>query len=724
MRASLAGTPETLAAPRLRRPQGRAIPNADRRRGPETPSGQYGTDDGTGRAAHPSADPVPRQLPATPARLHGRDGDLAALDRMLIPQDRKAPAAVVITGPAGIGKTALALRWLRLHSPSFPHGCLYADFGTSGERVQDVLERWLRTAGVPQEWIPRAGPQRTEMWRSVSVKRKVAILIDDAPSAAAIGALLPGPGPALTIATTPLEMPAAAGDGARFLRLRPLRPTASVDLLKQVTGPRRAAAAAAELRQLADRCSGVPRALRCAAGMLAASPWPEAAEAAASLSAALGRVDAGEATNAILRAIASLSYAALSPPAARAYRLLSLHPGPDFGSGLASAALGCTQAGAQDAIGVLRRVGLLEQVRHDRHRFPPLIRAHARQVADQAEPGPARVDAERRIVRWHLRAAASAAALAETPASPLPTAPSPSSADCEFGSAEQALAWLDAERASLQATVQLAARCGLQSAAWQLADALWPLWQYRGHSGEQLRTSRAGLEAARECGDPAGQARMLDLIGAALHRQGEPAGATCCLAQARQIWRAQGNTRRLAMSARQLGQVAAARGRHQAAIGLHRQALNCCQQVSDVNEAALTQVELGRALAADGQAAEAESLLHDAIRVLTGGSDAYALARARTALASVLTSRPQAAIQLLETALAAAEKLGALPAQAEILQSLAEAACRAGQPGRARSCYGQALMILPARHPHADGVRAAMIASRRSQQQEPATQAG
>jgi tetratricopeptide (TPR) repeat protein len=613
----------------------------------------------------------------------------------------------VITGPAGIGKTALALRWLRRHGP-YPHGCLHAGLGTGTEPVQDVLGRWLRAAGMPQEWIPQAGPARTGLWRSVTARRRLAILIDDAPSAAAIGALLPGPGPSVAIATTSLEMPAAAGDGARFLHLKPLPHAASVRMLEQVTGPRTAAAAAAELRNLADLCGGVPLALRCAAGLLTLSPQQDATEAAAALSGALGRLGTGHPGDAIIRAIISVSYAALSPPAARAYRLLSLHPGPDFGSGLAAAALGTTQADARDAIAVLRRAGLLEQVRHDRHRFPATIWEHARQVTRQAEPGPAQLAAEARIIGWHLRNAASAGSRMRMPASAAqPAAAGLPCGDREPGPAAQALAWLEEERASLRATVLLAARRGLP-AAWQLADALWPLWQHRGHSGEQLRTSRAGLDAARECGDAAGQARMLDLIGTALHQQGQLAEAARALAQARQAWHALGDQRRLAASARRLGEVAAARGCHQAAIALHRQALACCQQGGDVSGTALAQVGLGRALAADGQAGEAEALLRDAIRALSGGPDAYSLARARAALASVLPGRPAAAVRLLEAALAAMEELGALPAQAEILQSLAEAACRAGQPDRACSCYRRALAILPARHPRAEAIQAAM----------------
>lgn len=53
----------------------------------------------------------PAQLPVAPARLVGRDEELAALTAGARDRPHWTPTIVAIDGPAGVGKTALALRW-------------------------------------------------------------------------------------------------------------------------------------------------------------------------------------------------------------------------------------------------------------------------------------------------------------------------------------------------------------------------------------------------------------------------------------------------------------------------------------------------------------------------------------------------------------------------------------------------------------------------------------
>ncbi|MFE6505171.1 regulator, partial [Kitasatospora sp. NPDC057738] len=69
-----------------------------------------------------SALPTPRQLPPCPRRLIGREADLAALDLSLAPDAGAADVTLVVTGPAGVGKTALAAQWLRGPAGHFPAG--------------------------------------------------------------------------------------------------------------------------------------------------------------------------------------------------------------------------------------------------------------------------------------------------------------------------------------------------------------------------------------------------------------------------------------------------------------------------------------------------------------------------------------------------------------------------------------------------------------------------
>jgi tetratricopeptide (TPR) repeat protein len=269
------------------------------------------------------------------------------------------------------------------------------------------------------------------------------------------------------------------------------------------------------------------------------------------------------------------------------------------------------------------------------------------------------------------------------------------------------LDWLERERLNLRAAAVLAAGQEDPAAAWRLADALWPLWRYRGHPGEQLKVSRMGLDAARACGDRDAQARMHGHIGVARYHLGQFGEAARCFARGRALWRDLGDRRREALSARWTGRVAAARGDHEAAIVLHRHALAACREDGGPGDAALARIDLGQALTAAGRTGEAAGLLREAVRVLGGGPDLYNLARARAALGCALPSRPALAACLLGSALAVMEELGALPAQAQILRALAGTAARAGAASRAGAYCQLAAGLLPPGHPRAVTVRAA-----------------
>jgi hypothetical protein len=137
---------------------------------------------------------VPRQLPEASLLLYGRETELAALDDMLT-GSRSGPSVTLISGPPGVGKTALAVGWLRQHSDQASDGHLYARLtGVTGlaEAPHEILGRWLQALGMPPAWVPPSYPDRIRLWRAVSATRRLAVLIDDVPSAEVMTALKPG----------------------------------------------------------------------------------------------------------------------------------------------------------------------------------------------------------------------------------------------------------------------------------------------------------------------------------------------------------------------------------------------------------------------------------------------------------------------------------------------------------------------------------------------------
>lgn len=652
--------------------------------------------------------PLPRQLPSGPIRLVDRSSELGVLDELLA-GERPGLRLVVITGAPGMGKTAVALWWLHAHDSEFPHGQLHADLSAhdGGEAVPDVLARWVRALGVPPEWIPGSIAELAALWRSVTAGKRLAILVENAATGAAVRMLLPGAGPSVVAVTSRRKLPAAAGDGARFVHLGPLPEHAAVGLLELIAGAGRVAAEPAAARRLVASCGCVPLAVCTAAGHLAVSAAERIADAAPGLDRAGDEVvkEAG------MRAGLDAVYAALDPEAAQAYRLLGLHPGPDFTAGLAAAV---TDTGLAEARGILNQLAtacLAEPAGRGRYRFHGLVRGHARGLAEAQVPERGRREALARIAGWYLCNCAEVERLLQPYRHGLRRDASPPPREGPEVTAETALDWMEAERHGLRAVVE-AARDDLPAASWQLADAMWPLFLYRGHYREQSQVSRAGLDAARRCEDTDGQARMLDRIGMAAWHLGRPDEAADCFEQAHVLWRGLGDTRKATGTLRKLGWIAAGRGDLGEAIGLYRQAVRGYQDpgTASSREAALAMVDLGTALTAAGREAEAVPVLHEAAQMLDGHPDPYNQARARAALGRAQASRPARALPLLNTALEVMTRLGVVPARAEILETLALIAARTGDHATARSRYQEALALLPAGHRRVPAIQQALSA--------------
>ncbi len=98
----------------------------------------------------PSTPPptVPRQLPRG-IRCVGREQELAMFDGSVTAADGR-PAVRVIEGPAGIGKTALAVQWAHRVAHRFPDGQIFVDLHGSGSGVRRACAELVASASAPQ----------------------------------------------------------------------------------------------------------------------------------------------------------------------------------------------------------------------------------------------------------------------------------------------------------------------------------------------------------------------------------------------------------------------------------------------------------------------------------------------------------------------------------------------------------------------------------------------
>ncbi len=139
-----------------------------------------------------------RELPRAVSPLLGRDRELLALDRALT----GCAPAVVVTGAAGVGKTALAVAAAHRVSERFPDGQFFVDLHGGKLTTASVLDRLLRGLGFPPALIPSDVDERAALWRSELAGRRVLLVFDDAADRVQVAPLLPATGRSAAVVTT------------------------------------------------------------------------------------------------------------------------------------------------------------------------------------------------------------------------------------------------------------------------------------------------------------------------------------------------------------------------------------------------------------------------------------------------------------------------------------------------------------------------------------------
>ncbi|WP_188316982.1 AfsR/SARP family transcriptional regulator [Solihabitans fulvus] len=219
-----------------------------------------------------------RQVPAElPHDVRGFTGRRAALDRLDALRDcgDGLPIAV-LTGPAGVGKTALAVRWSHRVRAGFPDGQLFMDLHGDSRRpmpAADALRLLLRSLGVGAAEVPEDEQGRARLYRSLLADRRVLVVLDNAADADHVRPLLPGTGSCAVLVTGRSRLSGlVARDGARAVVVEPLSGLESVRLLADMIGADRVSAAPKAAGALARLCGRLPLALRDAGARLVADP--------------------------------------------------------------------------------------------------------------------------------------------------------------------------------------------------------------------------------------------------------------------------------------------------------------------------------------------------------------------------------------------------------------------------------------------------------------------
>jgi tetratricopeptide (TPR) repeat protein len=475
----------------------------------------------------PARLPVPRQLPADVRAFVNRADELDRLDRILAgdPDEPLTVGLCVVTGTAGVDKTSLALRWAHQTRKDFPDGQLYINLRgydpSAPVTPEYALEHFLRTLGVEPGSIPADLDARSALYRSLLAERRMLILLDNASTARQVRPLLPGTPGCLVLVTSRNHLSGlVVRHGAQRLRLDVLGEAEAMALLRAATRGYRSDAAPEQLLALARLCARLPLALRIAAERAAFRPEMPLDDLIADLRDESGLWDAltaddDEEADAV-RTVFAWSYRALPEVAARMFRLLGLHPGPEFSAAAAASLAGMTVGQAHRVLDTLVGAHLIQQTAPDRYEFHDLLRVYANDQVRHHETADDRQATVRRMVTWYLHTADAAKRLISPLEPQVALDPAASGvAPGTFANATDATRWYETERANLAATVRAAADAGLDRITWQLAVVLRGIYMRHNPFDDWITTARIGLDAARRLTDRTAEAELLESLAMA-----------------------------------------------------------------------------------------------------------------------------------------------------------------------------------------------------------------
>jgi DNA-binding SARP family transcriptional activator/tetratricopeptide (TPR) repeat protein len=455
--------------------------------------------------AQPATASGPAQLPLTVGAFAGRIRELAILD-FLLNSANGAVLVAAISGTAGIGKTTLAVHWAQQVAVRFPQGQLYVNlrgFDPTGSPMDpsEALHGFLDAFGVPSERIPADLDGRIGLYRSQLAGKRVLVVLDNARDAEQARPLLPASPGCFAVVTSRNQLtPLVVSEGAYPLDVDLLPAADAKDLVTQRIGPDRAAAEPDAVAEIVDRCARLPLALAITAARAATRPDFPLVTIAAELRADPDRLDALDggdaATN--LRVVFATSYQALSTEAARLFRVLGAHPGPDVGAAAVTSLAGHPAA---ESLNELTRAHLLTEHRPGRFTGHDLLLAYAREQAGDLKA------ATGRLLDHYVHTAHAAARRLFPKRPPIALAPpQPGVIPEPIEDRERASAWFAVERRVLPAVFGLATATGHDTHAWQLGSALRTFLLRQAHSPEHISIQQAALQAARRTGDLGGQA--------------------------------------------------------------------------------------------------------------------------------------------------------------------------------------------------------------------------
>ncbi|MYS14419.1 tetratricopeptide repeat protein [Streptomyces sp. SID4982] len=606
--------------------------------------------------------PRPNLLPRATSDFVNRVAELEDAARWADSGDQ-APV-IVLTGPAGVGKTALALRFCHGQADSHPDGALFADlggFGGRARRTTDVLAGFLLALGTPAADIPSSFQDRQNLYRTMTARSRLIVLIDNASKEADVRELLPA-GPAVTVVVTSRRRLAGL-TGTRTLKLGTLQREAATGLLRILSRGFVEQLSDEALAQVASYCGDLPLALMIAGARLDTVDGTRGRHMISALGDERRRLHWLSAGDLEVRASFRLSYGQLPADEQEAFRLLSRMNGGFFSGWHLAALTGTTRGRADDVLTRLHDLHLVEPAPatdgcdHVLYRFHDLLRDFSQELFTESGESSAAPDAR-------LIAAYRAIVVAIGPRlSPVGDGHSADRCSVELDTIGQLriddpYAWCSAEYAN----VFLVAGRALEAEGWPdaalLGGTLLPFLQNRclwntaeefyalareaadrlGDLGVKarllldiaaVRRSQArwsdSVDALNQCmalykDQPASRERALALasIGVTLRNEGAWDSAWHCFLESRAVLAELDEPWGIAFATRGLGTVRQSQERWDEALGYFSETVDLFHAAGDVGREAMAWIRVGAVLRGQGRPGQALEIYERALPVFAG----------------------------------------------------------------------------------------------------------
>ncbi|MEU8331548.1 BTAD domain-containing putative transcriptional regulator [Micromonospora sp. NPDC048839] len=546
------------------------------------------------------------QLPADLPDHVGCEAQISRALTVLQPDGRSAdgtaPPVVILSGPGGVGKTALSIRLAYLLRHAYPDGQIFITLSGCGGDAGEGLDRVLRALGATNiHQLPRM-EDKLGQYRAMLSGRRCLIVLDSAVSAEEVRPLVPGgPGSALIVSSRALltTLP-----GAEHIEVPLLEQADSVHLLDRIIGRERVAAEPEATDALVEMCAGLPLALRIVGARIAARPHRRIARLAERMRDERGRLDEMAADGLAVRVSVGVGYQALDPAARRAFRLLGFLGVPSFAEWLVAALIGGSLDDAEELLEQLADARLVTALPDPTHRLlryhiHDLVRLFAREraVAEDAD-GALRAAVARVLAtatdlgeRLNQRQPYAVPPLYRQTPQPVdvPTVPLPAD--------HQLPGWLEVESSTLIVAVERAAELGMDVAACALADALvYASFAVRNDFVGWGRTHAAASAAARHAGNAVGEAVIACGIALLRYKEDRFVEAEQNFRTAIGLFEAAGHEHGSAAARSGLGAVLREVGRHREAVPLLTAAAEVLNRIGGDNAAAHATYGIGHCL--------------------------------------------------------------------------------------------------------------------------------